>query len=269
LKRFAERRKLDQNGPMKEILTIPALKDNYCYLVVDRTTREAVVIDPSEPAPVQAALQREGLRLTQILNTHHHHDHVGGNNELAKVYGVSAWCSEYDLNRVPQASRGLRDDEVFDLLGETWKVLAIPGHTLGQIAFYLEDLKAVFVGDTLFAMGCGRLFEGTPAQMLKSLHRLLDLPPETRVYFGHEYTARNAQFAEQVEPGNAAHLKRVRVVEQEVSQKGFSQAPTLEDERKINPFLRAALPAIQRQLGLKDVSELEAFTRLREMRNNF
>jgi hydroxyacylglutathione hydrolase len=269
LKHFADSPYLDQNGPMNEILTIPALTDNYCYLIVDRQSREAVVIDPSEAAPIETALKREGLKLKLILNTHHHHDHVGGNSKLAETHGVSAWCSRYDLNRVPKATRGLSDEESFELLGESWKVLEIPGHTLGQIAFYLEQMGAVFVGDTLFSMGCGRLFEGTPAQMLASLHRLLELPPETRVYFGHEYTQRNSLFAAGVEPENPARKQRTEQVDREVIACGYSSAPTLQEEREINPFLRSGEPQIRRQLGIPDATELEVFTRLREMRNNF
>ncbi|MEK7356069.1 MAG: hydroxyacylglutathione hydrolase, partial [Bdellovibrionota bacterium] len=226
--------------------TIPALTDNYCYLVWRKGSKDAIVIDPSEPKAIDSALKSRDLKAALILNTHHHHDHVGGNLDLASSYGCEIWCSSHDVDRVPGATRGLADGEQSSFAGLEWKTWSIPGHTLGQAAYYFEEAASLFPGDTLFSMGCGRLFEGTPAQMLTSLKRLTNAPPETRLHVGHEYTLKNGSFAESVEPGNFEVRKRIerarrlgRVV----------PSPTVADELKANPFLRPQSPEIRHNLG--------------------
>ncbi len=234
------------------IHTVRALNDNYCYLISNAGV--AAVVDPSEAAPISTALRERGLKLGLILNTHHHHDHVGGNLELAQEWDCPIYCSEADFSRVPGATRAMKDAESFEFAGLHFSVLAIPGHTAGQIAYHIGD--ALFVGDTVFEMGCGRLFEGTAQQMFDSLSRIQDLPSETRLYFGHEYTETNARFAAEVEPSNSAAIhRRLNQVRDDLRARGVASAPTLAEERLVNPFFRAPT--------------LEDFTRLRTARNSF
>lgn len=249
------------------VATIPALTDNYCYLVWREGSPDAIVIDPSESKPNLSALKTRGLKAALVLNTHHHHDHVGGNLEVVAKEGCEVWCSAYDLSRVPGAKRGLTEGETFSVAGITFETWEIPGHTLGQVAFYEAESKSLFVGDTLFSMGCGRLFEGTPAQMHTSLARLARAPGDTRLHVGHEYTLRNAEFASSVEPGNFDIRRRVenakrlgRVV----------PSPTVADELKVNPFLRLDSPEIRHVLGFpSETPDVDVFAKLREMRNSF
>jgi hydroxyacylglutathione hydrolase len=249
----ADRRPDRRPETRPEIRTVRALKDNYCYLVYAPDSKVAAVIDPSEAAPVMTALRDLGLSLGLILNTHHHHDHVGGNVELQKQWKCSVYCSTRDLERIPGATKGFSDGENFEFTGLNISVISIPGHTEGQIAFHIGD--ALFVGDTVFEMGCGRLFEGTPAQMFQSLARIQSLPNETRLYFGHEYTETNARFAKSVEPENSAIDQRLNEVRTQLKQDGFASAPTLAIEKAVNPFFRA--------------QTVDDFTRLREVRNTF
>ncbi len=260
-----------------EIITVPALKDNLCYLVHAGGNRQAdaqaIVIDPSEAGPIQNELKLSGLRLGLILNTHHHHDHVGGNLELARMSGAPIYCSHRDLARVPGATRGLKHGEQFSFHDLEFEVLEIPGHTSGQIAFYQREAYsgsgALFVGDTVFSMGCGRLYEGTPDQMLASLLLIMKLKSETRIHFGHEYTIKNGAFAKMVEPQNAEIAKRVAKTEAYLKRNDSAPAPSLAEEKLVNPFMRTMSRDIRAQLKLEKASDLEVFTRLREMRNNF
>jgi hydroxyacylglutathione hydrolase len=265
--------RVNSNSNMTEtiqITTVRALQDNLCYLLSRSDSNRAVLIDPSETKSIRKALAQRGLSAALILNTHHHHDHVGGNVDLQKEFGAPIWCSKTDINRVPGAERGLIDGEIFFFEGIQIEIMEIPGHTQGQIAFYIPESGAIFVGDTLFAMGCGRLFEGTAAQMWTSLLRLMKLPPETRIYFGHEYTERNAAFARTVDPENPAINERlIRVREELRSASGLATAPTLAEEYRVNPFLRAGESFIREQLGMPLASDLQVFTRLREMRDVF
>lgn len=236
------------------IQTVRALKDNYCYLIGSSGTSTVTVVDPSEAAPIDRALRDSGLKLGLILNTHHHHDHVGGNLALAREWQCPIYCSARDFDRVPGATLGLHDGDVFDFAGLKFEVLAIPGHTEGQIAYHVGE--ALFVGDTVFEMGCGRLFEGTPDQMFASLQRIQTLPPTTRLYFGHEYTETNARFAHQVDPTNTRAIdERLFAVRIELQHNGFASAPSIAAEQKVNPFFRA--PTV------------EEFVRLRSLRDRF
>lgn len=251
------------------MITVRARQDNYCYLVHRLGSRKALVIDTSEFTPIQTQLRESELDLDLILNTHHHGDHVAANEELAGVWNCPVFCSKVDVARVPLAKRGLEDNEVFEFDGIQIQTLSIPGHTRGQIAFYLPEEQMVFVGDTLFSMGCGRLLEGTPEQMLTSLRRLTDLPRETRVFFGHEYTEKNGTFARDVEPDNKCVLDRMRAAREALSVGGVSHAPTLAEEMKANPFLRLDSPSLRRQLNMNDETDLEVFTSLRRLRDVF
>ncbi len=218
------------------VVSVPCLKDNFAYLVIDDDGRCAVV-DPGEPAPVEAALLRENVQLAAIWATHHHADHTGGIAALvAKRSGIEVVVGAKDALRTPSVTRALEDGDELALGALRARCLHNPGHTLGAMSFVVEG--CAFTGDTLFGAGCGRVFEGDPAMMHASLMRLAALPPETRVYFGHEYTASNLRFATAVEPGNAAVAGRAR------AQAVPSTPSTIADERATNPFLRCAEPTV-------------------------
>ncbi len=251
---------------MFEILLIPAFKDNYIWLLV-RDGRAAVV-DPGDAAPVMARLEALQLRLETILITHHHADHQGGVGELVarwqpRVFGPAE-------ESITGCTDHLSGGEAIDVLGERVAVLAVGGHTRGHIAYYVPG--ALFCGDTLFGAGCGRLFEGTPAQMCASLDRLAALPDDTLVYCAHEYTEANLRFAVAVEPGNAALRARVARVAA-LRAAGRSSVPsTLGEEKASNPFLRCNEPAVIEAAlahAAVDASPVAVFVAIRSWRNNF
>ena len=217
------------------VVAVPCLKDNFAYLVIEG--EQAAVVDPGEAPPIEAALAREGVKLTAIWATHHHHDHVGGAPALvAKRPDIAVVAGAIDAEKIHGVTQRVNDGDEFTF--GTLRVRAIhnPGHTLGAISFVVGD--AVFTGDTLFGAGCGRLFEGDAAMMHASLQKLAALPPETRVYFGHEYTAANLKFAAAVEPDN------VDVAQRAAELATPSTPSTIAVERATNPFLRAAAPQV-------------------------
>ncbi len=227
------------SGPV-EIYTVPALDDNYCYLIRRAGTKTCAVVDPSTAAPIRKALAELGLTLDLILNTHHHHDHIGGNEDLlSENPKLPVFCSSYDKPRIPQATRGFGDGESFEYQNLAGQVLSIPGHTLGQIAFHFPEARALFVGDTLFSMGCGRLFEGSAQTMWESFAKIKSLPPETRIFFGHEYTDKNGLFALTVEPNNLRIRERMDQTKKDLATYSSARAPSLFEELEVNPFLRA------------------------------
>lgn len=226
------------------VLPVPCLSDNYAYLVHADGARDAFVIDPSEAGPVEAALEREGLELVAIVNTHHHFDHVGGNEALRARFGdMPVFAHASDVGRVPAQTEQVEEGRELSIAGLTLRPLHVPGHTLGAVAYCVED--AVFTGDTLFIAGCGRMFEGTPEVMVASLAKLRALPGATRVFCGHEYTASNLRFAESVEPGNAA-IQRKREAVASMRERGEpTVGTTMAEELTTNPFLRWDAPAVQ------------------------
>jgi hydroxyacylglutathione hydrolase len=231
---------------LMRVFPVACLSDNYAYLVVAEGSRDAVVVDPSEAEPVVAALEREGLKLVGILATHHHYDHVGGNEALVAKYGslpVYGSQSDFDQKRIPAQTIGVSDGSKFDIAGLSFSCLFVPGHTMGAIAFVVDD--AVFTGDTMFVAGCGRLFEGTPEMMVVSLcDKIARLPPNTRVYCGHEYTVSNLRFAAVAEPENE-DVKRKLEIAQEKRSRGEPTVPsTIAEELATNPFLRVDQPTL-------------------------
>ena len=252
-----------------DIVLVPLLKDNYAYLVRERASAATAIVDPSEAAPVLAAAAARGWRLTHVLNTHHHPDHSGGNLELKAATGCTIVGPAPDRDRIPGIDLALDDGETFDLGRARARVLFIPGHTRGHIAFWFADDTALFCGDTLFAMGCGRMFEGTAPQMWASLDKLRRLPPETRVYCGHEYTQANARFAVTIEPGNPELAARAKQVDGLRAQGRPTIPSTMAEERATNPFLRADQPAVASAVGLAGADPAAVFAEVRKRKDNF
>jgi hydroxyacylglutathione hydrolase len=248
---------------------VPCLKDNYAYLLHDEATGATGVVDPSEAAPVEAALAKRGWRLTHILNTHHHWDHTGGNPELKARHKAVVVGPRPDRDRIPDIDVDVDEGEKFRLGEAEAEILFIPGHTRGHIAFWFPESQAVFCGDTLFAIGCGRMFEGTPQQMWRSLGKLRDLPPETRVYCGHEYTQANARFALTVEPKNARLAARAAAVDAARAAGRPTIPSTIGEERETNPFLRADQPAIAATVGLAAADPVAVFAEVRQRKDHF
>lgn len=240
---------------MIKTLILPALSDNYIFLLYDEVTKDAAVVDPSEAGPVIEAIEAQGLSLKWILNTHHHWDHTGGNLKLKKKYGAVIVGYQGDARRIPGIDVMVDEGQELSFFGSAAQVFFIPGHTLGHIAYYFPKEQLLFCGDTLFLMGCGRLFEGTPEQMFTSLAKLKSLPDETKIYCAHEYTLDNARFARSVEPENET-LEQREKDEQHIRAEGKPTIPALLSlEKQTNPFLRAAT--------------VEAFARLRKMKDHF
>lgn len=222
------------------IKIVPYLEDNYAYLLHDPVSQETAVIDPGAAQPVLSALAQEGWSLSMILCTHHHYDHIGGIEELMRATGVQRiLCSSYDKTRIPFPCETVQEGAEKLVCGQTMRVMETPGHTIGHLAYYFPVAGAVFTGDTLFSLGCGRLFEGTFEQMWSSLRRLGDLPRATQVYCGHEYTEKNAKFALHLDPHNLA-LKNYAHRVHDLRRGGQPTVPsTIEIELLCNPFLRA------------------------------
>jgi hydroxyacylglutathione hydrolase len=247
------------------IVPIPCLRDNYAYLVFRRDGNgECVVVDAAETAPVISEVERRGLRLRGILTTHHHWDHVGGNRELLERERLSVFAHESETERVPGVSNPLSHRERFEIAGIEFSALHVPGHTTGALAYVADGV--CFTGDTLFCGGCGRLFEGTPEQMHESLTRTLgELPDETVVYTGHEYTLGNLEFAMGLLPSSELFARHADVLRRREAG-AYCASATLGEERATNPFLRCGDPALRAVLG-EPGSELAAFGRLRLLKD--
>ena len=222
-----------------EVVAVPAFSDNYLWLVRDSASGDTAVIDPGDAAPVLAEVDRRGWRIGQVLNTHWHPDHTGGNLAV-KATGARVSGPAAEADRIPGIDVALKEGDTVSIGGHVGEVWEVPGHTLGHIAYIFRSAGIAFVGDTLFAMGCGRLFEGTPDQMFASLTRLAALPGETLAYCAHEYSLANARFAAHTEPDNEATADRLAEVER-LRAAGQMTVPTpIALERATNPFIRAA-----------------------------
>lgn len=229
---------------MLVIKMFPCLNDNYGFLLHDEDSGDTACIDTPQAAAIDAALKETGWRLTEIWNTHHHFDHVGGNAELAKAHGAIIRGPAHDAARIPGLTHGISGGGAFDFGGHKVRVIDTPGHTTGHIIYHVPSAEAgsgaAFVGDTIFVMGCGRLFEGTPDDMFASLSGIAQLPPATKLYCAHEYTLSNGRFALTVEPENAALKSYIKTATARREQ-GLPTVPTtVEREQAINPFMRAA-----------------------------
>lgn len=254
-----------------KVVAVPQLMDNYAYLVIDEATRQAGIVDCAEAEPVLQAVVREQVTLTAILPTHHHYDHVGGNEDLLRahpdltVYGVD--------ERIPGLTQRVRDGERLQLGTLTAQVIFIPAHTTGHIAYWFPDAQAVFTGDTLFAGGCGRLFEGDAAMMIASLSKLIVLPDDTRVYFGHEYTEKNLRFARTLEPDNAALREKHAWSEAQMRRGGTTTPTTIGAEKATNPFLRWSSAELRATLKAQfpdlPMTDVDVFAKTRALKDNY
>jgi hydroxyacylglutathione hydrolase len=238
-----------------KIQIIPCLQDNYSYLVIDEKNNTACVIDPSEADPIIEYLENNKIKLEFILNTHHHYDHVGGNKKLKKKYGASVVGYVGDKQRIPEIDILLDDQVTWIYRNFEAKIIFIPGHTLGHICFYFYKEESVFTGDTLFSLGCGRIFEGTYSQMFDSLMKLKKLPEGTKVYCGHEYTKKNSDFCLTHDENNNNLKTKIRHIDAKLKN-GLPTIPsTIKDELECNIFLRSG--------------DVETFSKLRDLKDNF
>jgi hydroxyacylglutathione hydrolase len=252
-----------------EIVRIPCLSDNYVWLAREPASGAVAVVDPADPAPVRAALDARGWRLTHILNTHHHADHIGGNLALRQATGCTIVGPRADRDRIPGIEIEVGDGDRFALGAETAQVFDVPGHTRGHIAYFFAASRALFCGDTLFALGCGRMFEGTAPQMWASLSKLRALPDDTRVHCAHEYTQSNARFALHVDPDNADLRARSAGIDA-LRARGEATVPSLlGEEKRTNPFLRADDPVLARAHGLDAGDPAAVFGFLRRSKDQF
>ena len=255
------------------VVAVPVLQDNYSYLIVDEAERVAAVVDCAEVDPVLEAARAEGVTVTTVLSTHHHFDHVGGNEEIAKRIAVRVYGNADDAERIPRLSDGVREGDTVRVGRLTAQVLFIPAHTSGHIAYYFPREQAVFTGDTLFAAGCGRLFEGDPAQMMKSLAKLNALPEDTKVYCGHEYTVKNLEFAHTLEPSNAAIADKLAWAKSRRGQGQATVPSTIASERATNPFLRTSSTelrdSVRKQIPAVGDDDVLIFGGTRKLKDNF
>ena len=248
---------------------IPCLNDNFSYIIHDETTNTVGVVDPSEFKPINDVIERKYKKLDYILNTHHHNDHIGGNRDLKKEYNAKIAASKIDKDKIEGIDFYLDEKKEFNFGNVIFKILFIPGHTLGHIGFYSKTEKVVFTGDTLFSLGCGRIFEGTFDQMFNSIGKIKKLPKDTKIYCGHEYTKNNFEFCKSIDVTNKS-LKKKEVWINERIKKGFPTIPvTLKEECSTNVFLRCDDIALKKELKMENSSEVLIFQKLRNLKDEF
>ena len=234
---------------------IPCLQDNFSYLIIDDSNNTACIVDPSEAAPIINFLKNKSINLKYILNTHHHYDHIGGNKELKKKFGSIVLGFKDDSYRIPEIDILLEDNQIWKAENFTAKIIHIPGHTTGHICFHFFQNKLAFTGDTLFSLGCGKIFEGTYADMFESLKKIKSLPQETKVYCGHEYTLNNSKFCIKNDPNNQNLKKKIEIIKKQIKDNLPTIPTTIKDELECNIFLRA--------------NDLQSFSKLRDLKDNF
>jgi len=252
-----------------DIRQIPVLSDNYVYLVRDPRSAAVAVVDPAVADAPLATAERLGWRITHILNTHHHPDHVGGNREIKAATGCTIVGPRADRDRIPGIDDVVGEGDTYELGEAAAQVFDIPGHTRGHIAYWFRESEALFCGDTIFALGCGRLFEGTPKQMWTSISKLRALPDATRVFCAHEYTQANARFALAVEPGNESLRARATTIDAMRADDKPTVPSTLAEERATNPFLRADAAELQAAIGMVGADPVAVFAEVRQRKDNF
>jgi len=234
---------------------IKCLHDNYSYIILDESNNNACVVDPGESFPIIDFVESNGIKLKYILNTHHHYDHINGNLELKKKYGSKIVAFEKDKNRIPKIDIFVRDNEIWKADNFEAKIYHTPGHTRGHIAFHFFNEKKIFTGDTLFSLGCGRIFEGTFKEMFNSLSKFKKLPKETEIYCGHEYTLQNSDFCVKYDPENSKLKNKIKKIKKKLNDNLPTVPTVLSEELECNIFLKA--------------ENLQTFTKLRELKDNF
>tara|TARA_B110000438_G_scaffold205521_1_gene197176 strand:+ start:778 stop:1539 length:762 start_codon:yes stop_codon:yes gene_type:complete len=251
------------------VTPIPCLNDNYAYIIEDNKSKLVGVVDPSEAFPIVSFLKKNKLELSYILNTHHHFDHVGGNSELKKLYNAKVVGFFGDKHRIPGIDITLKDNEKWHFGNSLVKIFHIPGHTLGHICFFFEKEKIVFTGDTLFSLGCGRIFEGDHKQMLASLNKIKQLPKNTKIYCGHEYTYKNAEFCTKHDPDNKNLKKKFETIKKLRSNNLPTVPTTLEDELNTNIFLRCNKKEVKIKLNMENQEDYKVFEKVRGLKDSF
>ena len=234
--------------------TIRCLEDNFSYILIDQN-KNACVIDPSESEPIINFVEKNNIKIKYILNTHHHFDHIGGNKEIKKKYNAKIAAYKNDLHRIPDVDISLKNNQIWTAENFKSKIIHIPGHTNGHICFFFEKEKIAFTGDTLFSLGCGRIFEGTYEEMFSSLKKLKELPKETKIYCGHEYTLKNSEFCLKYDKNNKRLQKKINEIKNKVNNNIPTVPSTIDDEIACNIFLRA--------------KTLGEFSKLRDLKDNF
>ncbi|MCY4208154.1 MAG: hydroxyacylglutathione hydrolase [Roseovarius sp.] len=252
-----------------EVECVPCLSDNYAYIVRSPGSREALIVDVPEAAPILKSLEATGMAVSHVLVTHHHADHVLGLAELLHRHPARVVGAKADVHRLPPLTTQVREGDSIELAGETAHVIDVSGHTIGHVAYHFPLSGLVFTADSLMALGCGRVFEGTMTQMWRSLGKLAALPPETMVYSGHEYTSANAKFALTIDPDNRDLVARARDIDN-LRSRGLATVPSkLSTELATNPFLRCSDPAIQANLGMSGAAPEDVFSEIRNRKDNF
>ena len=234
---------------------IPCLEDNYSYLIIDEINNNACIIDPSEAKPIINFIEKKNINLKYILNTHHHFDHIGGNKELKKKYNSTVVGYKYDAKRIPEIDILVEDNQIWKADNFEAKIIHVPGHTLGHISFHFFNERLIFTGDTLFSLGCGRIFEGTHEEMFKSLNKIKSLPQDTKVYCGHEYTLQNSNFCIHHDSKNTKLQNKIKEIKEKLKNNIPTVPTILKDEIDCNIFL-----------GAKNI---ESFSKLRDLKDNF
>ena len=252
-----------------KVVTIPILSDNYSYLIIDKDNKSCSAIDPASPEEIIPFLEKKKFHLKNILNTHYHNDHTAGNLELKKKYKCKIFGPEKEKNQIPGIDITLKENDTIKLKDYKAKIIETPGHTAGHIIYWFDNEKIVFTGDTLFVLGCGRLFECTPKTMWGSLLKIRNLPKETLIYCGHEYTKTNVNFALTIEKNNNKLTKRFEEINKLINKNSFTVPTTVEKEIETNPFLRADNENIKKNLGMNSKSNEEIFGEIRKRKDNF
>ncbi|MFT5065688.1 MAG: hydroxyacylglutathione hydrolase [Yoonia sp.] len=251
------------------LTTVPCLVDNYAFIIGNPATKEAAVIDVPEAAPINAALLAGGWHLTTVLLTHHHWDHIDGLDGLTNRADLHVIGAAADAHRLPELNTAVSEGDTIRICGEDAAILDVSGHTVGHIAFHFPQSGFIFTADSLMALGCGRLFEGTPAQMWSSMQKLRALPSDTVICSGHEYTASNAAFALTLEPANADLRSRVEAIKAARLLDEPTVPSTLALEQQTNPFLRADVPALKHAIGMDNADSTTVFTEIRARKDRF
>jgi hydroxyacylglutathione hydrolase len=252
-----------------QVKLVNCLSDNYSYIIFNPISKKAIIIDPAEATPIINSIEKLGVKLQYILITHHHADHVGGNDELKRKYKCKIVGFKNDANRIPGIDIQIDDGEIFNFEDEEIQLNFAPGHTSGHIFYFFKKNKLAFVGDVVFSMGCGRIFEGTAEQMYNSVMKIKSLPDDTKIYCGHEYTESNLKFCLAYDKNNHDLKKRETEVKN-LRQKGLPTIPTtVSDEKKNNIFFRCDEDDVSNNLSLKEATPQEVFKKLRELKDNF